>query len=95
MIPPFFYRTPFSFYPYNRYSRFSYGDKVFRYNYQNRDQKEPFTENKENGSSSVHNSKNVNQSFDDILIIAIIFFLYNEGVQDQSLFIALILLLLS
>lgn len=33
--------------------------------------------------------------FDDILLISLIFFLYNEGVQDQGLFIALILLLLS
>ena len=33
--------------------------------------------------------------FDDILLICILFFLYNEGVKDQGLFIALILLLLS
>lgn len=33
--------------------------------------------------------------FDDILLIALIFFLYDEGVQDNMLFIALILLLLS
>ena len=33
--------------------------------------------------------------FDDILLICMIFFLYNEGVQDQMLFISLILLLLS
>lgn len=33
--------------------------------------------------------------FDDILIICLLFFLYTEGVQDQSLFIALIMLLLS
>lgn len=33
--------------------------------------------------------------FDDILLICMIFFLYNEGVKDQMLFISLILLLLS
>lgn len=33
--------------------------------------------------------------FDDILIIALIFFLYNEGVRDNLLFISLVLLLLS
>lgn len=33
--------------------------------------------------------------FDDILLICLIFFLYNEGVKDQSLFIILILLLLT
>lgn len=58
--------------------------------------------------ASEHNSQNFNNSsspifelfgiqlyFDDILLISLIFFLYNEGVQDQFLFIALILLLLS
>ena len=33
--------------------------------------------------------------FDDILIICLLFFLYEEGVNDQELFISLILLLLS
>ena len=33
--------------------------------------------------------------FDDVLLICLIFFLYNEGVKDDYLFIALILLLLS
>lgn len=33
--------------------------------------------------------------FDDILIICLIFFLFQEGVKDQYLFISLILLLLS
>lgn len=33
--------------------------------------------------------------FDDVLLICLIFFLYQEGVQDQYLFISLILLLLS
>ena len=33
--------------------------------------------------------------YDDILLICLIFFLYNEGVKDEFLFIALVLLLLS
>lgn len=33
--------------------------------------------------------------FDDILLVCLIFFLYQEGVKDQSLFISLVLLLLS
>ena len=33
--------------------------------------------------------------FDDILLICLLFFLYQEGVQDNLLFISLILLLLS
>lgn len=33
--------------------------------------------------------------YDDILLVCLIFFLYQEGVKDEGLFIALILLLLS
>ncbi len=33
--------------------------------------------------------------FDDLLLICMIFFLYQEGIQDEYLFIALVLLLLS
>lgn len=33
--------------------------------------------------------------FDDVLLICLLFFLYEEGVKDQELFISLILLLLS
>ncbi len=33
--------------------------------------------------------------FDDVLLICLIFFLYQEGVKDDELFISLILLLLS
>lgn len=33
--------------------------------------------------------------FDDILLICLIFFLYNEGVKDPYLFISLVLLLMS
>lgn len=33
--------------------------------------------------------------FDDLLLLGLLFFLYSEGVQDQELFFALVLLLLS
>lgn len=33
--------------------------------------------------------------FDDVLIISLILFLYNEGVRDNLLFISLILILMS
>jgi len=33
--------------------------------------------------------------FDDLLIICLLLFLYNEGVNDQLLFISLIMLLLT
>lgn len=37
----------------------------------------------------------LNLYFDDILLVCLIWFLYQEGVKDEGLFIALILLLLS
>ena len=37
----------------------------------------------------------INLHFDDILLICLLLFLYNEGINDQLLFISLILLLLS
>lgn len=37
----------------------------------------------------------LNLYFDDILLVCLIWFLYQEGVKDEGLFMALILLLLS
>ena len=50
---------------------------------------------KEDASPVFFNLFGIELHFDDILLICLIFFLYSEGVEDQSLFIALILLLLS
>lgn len=46
-------------------------------------------------NSQVFNILGITLHFDDILIICLLFFLYSEGVKDEMLFIALILLLLS
>ena len=58
-----------------------------------------------NNKHKKNNSKNsqvcffelfgLNLYFDDILLISLIFFLYQEGVKDEELFVSLILLLLS
>ena len=66
------------------------------------------TPKSETTNSSKHkknNSKNnqdcffelfgLNLYFDDVLLICLIFFLYQEGVKDEELFVCLILLLLS
>lgn len=58
------------------------------------------TVKKEEPSSNIEDSPlfqifGINLYFDDILLVCLIFFLYQEGVKDESLFIALILLLLS
>ncbi len=48
-----------------------------------------------NKDTSIFEIFGIKLYFDDILLIALIFFLYNEGVEDNFLFISLILLLLS
>lgn len=50
---------------------------------------------KKNNGTEVFEIFGLKLYFDDILLICLIFFLYNEGVKDQYLFISLILLLLS
>lgn len=46
-------------------------------------------------ASPIFNLFGLNIYFDDVLLICVIFFLYNENVDDPSLFFALVLLLLS
>lgn len=55
---------------------------------------------KENSSSKTEDSPlfhifGIDLYYDDILLVCLIFFLYQEGVKDEGLFLALILLLLS
>lgn len=56
--------------------------------------KPPIVDNN-NKEDCLFNIFGIKLYFDDLLLICLIFFLYNEGVKDQSLFIILILLLLS
>ena len=51
--------------------------------------------NNSDDNSQFLNILGIKLYFDDILIICLLFFLYQEGVKDEMLFIALILLLLS
>ena len=46
-------------------------------------------------SDNLFNFFGINLASDDLIIIALLFFLYNEKVNDTYLFIALIMLLLS
>ena len=59
-----------------------------------------YTQKKEEPSSKTEDSPlfqifGIDLYYDDILLVCLIFFLYQEGVKDEGLFIALILLLLS
>ena len=68
--------------------------------------KEKYQEQKDRNNTKKMNNDSYNENpifqifginlyYDDILLICLIFFLYQEGVKDESLFISLILLLLS
>lgn len=57
------------------------------------DKKEETSSNNED--SPLFQIFGLNLYFDDILLVCLIFFLYQEGVKDEGLFLALILLLLS
>ena len=57
--------------------------------------KEPQKEPEDlNENPQVFNILGITFAFDDILILCLLFFLYSEGVQDEMLYIVLILLLL-
>ena len=104
---PYFFRNPYGFYPFSNFYRPPY----MNYNYsqkQTHNNQEKYSQKNKPDESQIHNSSDsiryerpifelfgIKLYFDDILLISLIFFLYNEGVKDESLFIALILLLLS
>ena len=52
-------------------------------------------ETRQNRESPIFEIFGISLYFDDILIICLLFFLFQEGVDDEWLYIALILLLLS
>ena len=97
-------------YPYYTYndSSFNYRDKN-KYNNKKNTSSSDVLKNNEcaKSNNSCNNSSGLNKDepcfslfginlyFDDILLVCLIWFLYDEGVKDEELFIALILLLLS
>lgn len=104
------YNYPY-FYPSRRYSNYNYNYyKYYQPTYsQSRKKKieedlckkeekpklDPCNSNCDNESREFFEIFGIKLFFDDILLMCLIFFLYNEGVKDQYLFISLILLLLS
>ena len=101
-----YYYQPYRFPPFYRYNRnyyrqYSQNKRVQRENI-NIKKEPPKEEENVQGLRSIGSPSGpifelfgIQLYFDDILLISLIFFLYNEGVHDQFLFIALILLLLS
>lgn len=52
-------------------------------------------ENQNESENVIFNILGLKLYYDDILLLCLIFFLYNEGIKDESLFMVLVLLLLS
>lgn len=77
-------------YKYNANNTNNYVDTV-----DNKDSINNKNENNSSNDSPLFQLFGINLYFDDILLICLIWFLYDEGVKDEELFIALILLLLS
>ncbi len=74
----------------NKSSKSNYRDLNSKNKYTNSS-----TANSQEPYSPIFNLLGLNIYFDDILIVCILFFLYNEHVDDPFLFITLILLLMS
>ncbi|MCI9287353.1 MAG: hypothetical protein HFJ57_05235 [Clostridia bacterium] len=67
----------------------------YDFNYKCNCDKKSEARSNENEDSPLFQLFGINLYFDDILLVCLIFFLYQEGVKDEGLFISLILLLLS
>ena len=97
--------------PYFHFPRFPFPNNIRYYNsnYYNNIVNKSTPSNAYKSPTTVEIKKNSSQNnenyffeifglklyFDDVLLICLIFFLYQEGVKDEELFIGLILLLLS
>lgn len=68
---------------------------IYSHNQQSYKEKEKIQDINSNKDKELFEIFGIKLYFDDILIVCLLFFLYNEGVQDQYLFIVLVLLLLS
>ena len=94
-FPPFYYRN----HNYNRQSRLNHANYEKKMekkeNFNKEDSQKRISQSAQSFDNPVFEIFGIKLFFDDILLISLIFFLYNEGVQDTYLFIALILLLLS
>lgn len=96
-----FRRTPFCYGSYTRPVSNFESNKLKSASLSSTSTKEPATKTQCKTSDKVNDTDilleifGIKLYFDDILLICLIFFLYNEGVKDQYLFVALILLLIS
>ena len=97
-----FFRYPYynNYYGYNYYNKFN--NNFYKNNINSSINKGNIildtNESEDNNSSDpehVFEIFGIKLYFDDVLIISLLILLYNEGVKDYSLFISLVLLLIS
>ena len=101
------FRLPFNLpFFYNPQYKYTYNNTSNSIPYKTSNQKEEKTKQSEDSINTISVSNDESSDyffeifglklyFDDILIMCLLFFLYTEGVQDQELFLCLILLLIS
>ena len=85
------------------FPNYSYNFSKNRYNYYHENYKKPPKKIEEPPKKEIPKNDNIpmfeimgiSLYFDDILLICLLFFLFEEGIDDQWLYIAIILLLLS
>ena len=92
-------KTRYNRYPYYANDRGFHGykhtDKISQNNLNNIETTKTSSKKEEVNGEPFFEVFGLKLYFDDVLIICLIFFLYQEGVKDEYLFMALILLLLS
>jgi hypothetical protein len=97
----------FPFFPYRHYNYNTYNNNLHNHKSLNNNSNKDLQNDNFSPKVDEKSKDNMNEDgylfnlfglklyFDDILLICLIFFLYNEGVKDEGLFFALILLLLT
>lgn len=95
-FPNFYYRN-YNYHPNYKNNKTNFNSSNFNHNTPPTSEKANYkkTDSKPNADSFVFDLFGLKLYFDDILLICLIFFLYNEGVKDEGLFFSLILLLLT
>lgn len=98
------FRLPFYGYPYN-YSYYKYYNKPINNIQNNENKKENSITNSPIISNTINQNKNETQAIfelfgikiytDDLIILGLLYFLYQEKVKDEMLYMILVLLLLS
>lgn len=94
------YNSPYYNNKYNFYKKYNYSKNIFNENLISENKEKNKIELKtkkydKNNNDGIINILGINLAFDDLLILGLLYFLYQENVKDIGLYIVLILLLLN